>query len=86
MGNTRSLACCVWRPRQTLPAGSSAPQFQSARAPTGAAKGAAALPYKILHGLWGMGQMMFTKYLVVVDEDLDVDAEVKVKVEKPFKR
>jgi len=33
-----------------------------------------------------MGQMMFTKYLVVVDEDLDVDAEVKVKVEKPFKR
>jgi 4-hydroxy-3-polyprenylbenzoate decarboxylase len=23
--------------------------------------------YKIMHGLWGMGQMMFTKYLVVVD-------------------
>ena len=22
--------------------------------------------YKIMHGLWGMGQMMFTKYLVVV--------------------
>ena len=21
--------------------------------------------YKIMHGLWGMGQMMFTKYLVV---------------------
>ena len=25
--------------------------------------------YKIMHGLWGMGQMMFTKYIVVVDED-----------------
>ena len=25
-----------------------------------------------VHGLWGMGQMMFTKYLVVVDEDVDV--------------
>ena len=28
--------------------------------------------YKIMHGLWGMGQMMFTKYMVVVDEDVDV--------------
>ena len=28
--------------------------------------------YKIMHGLWGMGQMMFTKYLVVVDEGVDV--------------
>ena len=28
--------------------------------------------YKIMHGLWGMGQMMFTKYLVVVDSDVDV--------------
>ncbi|MFO1475103.1 MAG: UbiD family decarboxylase [Verrucomicrobiota bacterium] len=28
--------------------------------------------YKIMHGLWGMGQMMFTKYLVVLDEDADV--------------
>lgn len=28
--------------------------------------------YKIMHGLWGMGQMMFTKYMVVVDEDCDV--------------
>ena len=28
--------------------------------------------YKILHGLWGMGQMMFTKYIVVVDEDVNV--------------
>ena len=24
--------------------------------------------YKIMHGLWGMGQMMFTKYIVVVDD------------------
>ncbi|HEX5217960.1 MAG TPA: UbiD family decarboxylase [Verrucomicrobiae bacterium] len=28
--------------------------------------------YKVMHGLWGMGQMMFTKYLVVVDADVDV--------------
>ena len=38
--------------------------------------------YKIMHGLWGMGQtslrrgfgrqVMFTKYLVVVDDDVDV--------------
>ena len=28
--------------------------------------------YKIMHGLWGMGQMMFTKYMIVVDEDVDV--------------
>jgi 4-hydroxy-3-polyprenylbenzoate decarboxylase len=28
--------------------------------------------FKIMHGLWGMGQMMFTKYLVVVDADVDV--------------
>jgi 4-hydroxy-3-polyprenylbenzoate decarboxylase len=28
--------------------------------------------FKVMHGLWGMGQMMFTKYLVVVDEDVDV--------------
>ena len=28
--------------------------------------------YKIMHGLWGMGQMMFSKYLVVVDDDVDV--------------
>ena len=28
------------------------PKFQSARVPTGAAE-AAALPYKIMHGLWG---------------------------------
>lgn len=28
--------------------------------------------YKIMHGLWGMGQMMFTKYILVVDDDVDV--------------
>jgi 4-hydroxy-3-polyprenylbenzoate decarboxylase len=28
--------------------------------------------YKIMHGLWGMGQMMFTKYIVVVDADVNV--------------
>jgi 4-hydroxy-3-polyprenylbenzoate decarboxylase len=28
--------------------------------------------YKVMHGLWGMGQMMFSKYIVVVDDDCDV--------------
>jgi 4-hydroxy-3-polyprenylbenzoate decarboxylase len=28
--------------------------------------------YKIMHGLWGMGQMMFTKYIVVVDDDVNI--------------
>jgi len=28
--------------------------------------------YKIMHGLWGMGQMMFSKYIVVVDDDVNV--------------
>ncbi len=28
--------------------------------------------YKIMHALWGLGQMMFTKVIVVVDEDVDV--------------
>lgn len=27
---------------------------------------------KVMHGLWGMGQMMFTKIIVVVDHDVDV--------------
>jgi len=27
---------------------------------------------KIIHGLWGMGQMMFSKLIVVVDDDVDV--------------
>jgi len=28
--------------------------------------------YKIMNGLWGMGQMMFAKYIIVVDEDCNV--------------
>src|SRR6266480_3880347 len=28
--------------------------------------------FKVMHGLWGMGQMMFSKYIVAVDEDVDV--------------
>lgn len=28
--------------------------------------------YKIMHGLWGMGQMMFTKIIVVVDAGVNV--------------
>jgi 4-hydroxy-3-polyprenylbenzoate decarboxylase len=28
--------------------------------------------YKIMYGLWGMGQMMFTKYIVVVDDHVNV--------------
>jgi 4-hydroxy-3-polyprenylbenzoate decarboxylase len=28
--------------------------------------------YKIMHGLWGMGQMMFSKYIIVVDDDVNV--------------
>jgi len=28
--------------------------------------------FKIMHGLWGMGQMMFTKYIVVVDARVNV--------------
>ena len=36
------------------------------------AGGTPALPYKMMHGLWGMGQMMFTKYIIVVDADVDM--------------
>jgi len=28
--------------------------------------------FKIMNGLWGMGQMMFSKFIVVVDADVDV--------------
>ncbi|MGB8466016.1 MAG: UbiD family decarboxylase [Terrimicrobiaceae bacterium] len=28
--------------------------------------------YKVMHGLWGMGQMMFSKYIIVVDHDVNV--------------
>lgn len=29
-------------------------------------------PRKVMHALWGLGQMMFARYLVVVDEDVNV--------------
>ncbi|HXY12633.1 MAG TPA: menaquinone biosynthesis decarboxylase [Thermoplasmata archaeon] len=29
-------------------------------------------PRKVMHALWGLGQMMFVRYLVVVDEDVNV--------------
>jgi 4-hydroxy-3-polyprenylbenzoate decarboxylase len=28
--------------------------------------------FKVMHALWGLGQMMFTKCIVVFDEDVDV--------------
>ena len=28
--------------------------------------------YKVMHGLWGMGQMMFTKYIAVFDDDVNI--------------
>ena len=31
--------------------------------------------FKVMHGLWGMGQMMFSEYIVAVDEDCDVHEE-----------
>jgi 4-hydroxy-3-polyprenylbenzoate decarboxylase len=34
--------------------------------------------FKMMHGLWGMGQMMFSKYIVVVDEDCDVHSTSEV--------
>jgi 4-hydroxy-3-polyprenylbenzoate decarboxylase len=27
---------------------------------------------KVIHSLWGMGQMMFTKIIIVVDSDIDI--------------
>ncbi|HEV2519944.1 MAG TPA: menaquinone biosynthesis decarboxylase [Thermoplasmata archaeon] len=29
-------------------------------------------PRKVMHALWGLGQLMFTRYVVVVDDDVDV--------------
>jgi len=29
-------------------------------------------PRKVMHALWGLGQMMFLRYLIVVDEDVNV--------------
>ena len=34
-----------------------------------------AYPYharKVMHALWGLGQMMFTRYIIIVDEDVNV--------------
>lgn len=33
---------------------------------------------KVMHAIWGMGQMMFTKMLIVVDEHVDVQKEKEV--------
>ena len=33
---------------------------------------------KVMHALWGMGQMMFTKLIIVVDEHVDVQNEKEV--------
>jgi 4-hydroxy-3-polyprenylbenzoate decarboxylase len=29
-------------------------------------------PRKVMHALWGLGQLMFTRYIIVVDEDVNV--------------
>jgi 4-hydroxy-3-polyprenylbenzoate decarboxylase len=29
-------------------------------------------PRKVMHALWGLGQLMFVRYLVIVDDDVDV--------------
>ena len=34
--------------------------------------------HKVMHALWGLGQMMFTKCIVVVDEDVDVQNPAEV--------
>jgi 4-hydroxy-3-polyprenylbenzoate decarboxylase len=34
--------------------------------------------YKVMHALWGLGQMMFTKCIIVVDEDVDVQDPAQV--------
>ena len=33
---------------------------------------------KVIHAIWGMGQMMFSKFIVVVDEDVDAQDPNKV--------
>lgn len=33
---------------------------------------------KVMHAIWGMGQMMFTKIIIVVDEHVDVQKEKEV--------
>lgn len=34
---------------------------------------------KVMYALWGMGQMMFTKYIIVVDSDVDVQNMAEVR-------
>ncbi|MGO8670819.1 MAG: menaquinone biosynthesis decarboxylase [Capsulimonadaceae bacterium] len=34
--------------------------------------------FKVMHAIWGLGQMMFTKCIVVVDEDVDVQDPANV--------
>lgn len=34
--------------------------------------------FKVMHALWGLGQMMFSKCIVVVDEDVDVQNPAEV--------
>src|SRR6201987_4764317 len=41
--------------------------------------------YKIMHGLWGMGQMMFTKYNVVVDDECLRTATRRAHQRSPFR-
>lgn len=33
---------------------------------------------KVIHSIWGAGQMMFTKFIIIVDEDVDVHNEQDV--------
>ncbi len=35
-------------------------------------------PRKVMHALWGLGQLMFVRYLVVVDEDVNVHDRAEV--------
>ena len=39
--------------------------------------------HKVAQGLWGAGQMMFNKYLVITGEDCDVHDPVRLLPEKP---
>ncbi len=33
---------------------------------------------KVMHSMWGAGQMMFTKIMIIVDEDVDIHNELEV--------
>ena len=66
VGKHKRLACWFRRPAE-IPRGSEVPDVT----PDTAGE-TPALPYKIMHGLWGLWQMMFTKYIIVVDDDVNV--------------